>query len=382
MQINEQIHAKLAETSQFLPPHCPNPKCENYGKPPLKENWCQKIGSFYRKNGDRVPRWLCTQGKKTHSFSYAAFECAYWLKRRDLLPAIAQNLGEQSCLRGLARTLGVSQNCIYGQSMRIGRHCLVLHEIALKSINPKRLSTLIFDEMESWEVSQFVPTTHPMFMDYKSGFKLSLSCSPINRKGRMTTEQRTNYKVWCEKYGKVPRNSSTKAVGNILKHLKPIFEKVNEVQIATDEKRTYASELKRLWGDLNYTHMQFNSKEGRSTSYMGKINAEDQYIRQRCSTMRRETLDCMKRHSNTSLRHATYMIKRNFVMATSHTKRKSNPAVKLGLIEKPVKWVDIFSRRVIDGLSLLPVFLKDVYLQKGRTPFFKNSRTHKASYAI
>ena len=382
MPIKEHFQQKLSPKEHFTPTFCPNPHCSNYAKPPKTLNWCKKIGNFTRKDGEKIPRWICLQDDKPHSFSYASFECTYWLKHRNLLPDIAQKVSEQCSLRGIARSLKVSQNCIHSQLMRIGRHCLLLNEWSRKSINPNKLSTLVFDELESWEVSQFVPTTHPLFMDTGSGFKLEAICTPIRRKGRMTELQVEEYEKWKGKYPLASQQSARMAVKSVLQHLKSLYQSKDTVEVATDEKSMYSTLLRKEWKGIKYVHKQYSSKEGRNVGYMGKINQEDQYIRQRCATMRRESLDFMRRHNNTTLRHQIYMLKRNFVQARSGTKRKSNPAVRLELIDEPVDWLQVFSKRVLGGLSQLPKYLQRSYFQQNKTSFFNSNYEHKSVYAI
>lgn len=381
MELNKYLTEKMPPKELFEPQFCPHPKCPMRGQLPVSENWCKKLGNFSRKDGERIPRWLCRQGEKSHTFSYSSFTLTYWLKNREVFSKIAEIETEQLSTRGMARVLNVSQTCVSNHLIRLGRHFTLFNRMAKRSIDPNKLENLIFDELESWEVSQFTPTTHPLFIDSGSGYKLEFTAHPIRRKGKMTEKQKLQYKIWRKKYPLPSQKSSSNAIRAIIQDLKKIYESKDNVVISTDEKKSYQSILKREWSGISFSHQRFSSKVGRHVGDMGKINQEDQYIRNRSSTMRRQTLDFMRRHNNATLRQSIYMAKRNFVQASCRTQRKSNPAVKLGLIGEPVKWSALLNGRLFNEAEKLPDYLRKFYYQENQTPFFSNNYRHQLIFA-
>ncbi len=372
-------HKILSETKPehpFDPPFCPHKDCEFRGLPPKKKKWFRRMSGYQRK-GDKsfVRRYMCTQTSNFHTFSDSSFTLQYWLKKRDLLPKIAECLNEQSSLRGIARTLKVSESLVSGQVLRIGRHCMILHHALLAKVKHQKIDELCFDEMESWEISQHVPTTHGLFIHPRSRFMLSFQSLPINRKGKMTIEQKISLFKWNLKYGRSPQNNSYKLISQSLNYLQHVFSKSQKIKVYTDEKSSYKKALANSWQGHNYEHTQLNGKTQRHVYPMNKINQIDVLIRQRCATMRRETLDFMRRHCNTNLRHFIYMISHNLIKPLANTKRSETPATRIGIFHRPVRWEEILTKRLVEFHRFLPNFLKEVYFKRQFTNFYGQRNT-------
>ena len=109
------------------PPFCPNPACPFHLRD--RQTWrYEKIGFFDRQSPPYlVQRYRCLTCRR--SFSDQTFAATYWMRRADLLAQVF--LRTQSCsgFRQIAREFGVSPTTIAGISSRIGRHCLLFHEL-------------------------------------------------------------------------------------------------------------------------------------------------------------------------------------------------------------------------------------------------------------
>jgi hypothetical protein len=184
-----------------------------------------------------------------------------------------------------------------------------------------------------------------------------------------------------QRWGKSPTSNSFQLITEMLSYLKPLYSN-RKVVVASDKKKSYPYALEKAWkNEVQYKHLRFDSKVNRNVGLMGRINNEDRYIRQRCATMRRESLDSMKRHTNTNLRHCIYLVKRNFVMPITATRRSETPATRLKLLPKPINWEQVFNRRIIGRAKELSGILRSSYFQQGKTPFYKNNQIFSSQFA-
>lgn len=96
---------------------------------------------------------------------------------------------------------------------------MLLHHQLLQQLAQHQITDLCFDELESWEISQHVPTTHGLFLYPGRRFILALFGLPINRKGNMTADQRKSYENWVLKYGKVPKTNYNNLISAVIDYL-------------------------------------------------------------------------------------------------------------------------------------------------------------------
>ena len=150
-----------ANRKKFIPAVCPHKDCEFRGVKPVSDNWYKKIGCYYRKHDRcKVARYQCRQGSKKHTFSVATYTDSYWLHRRNLMPRIAKLLCEGISIRGIARSLKVSETCVSKQIWRIGRKCMLIHQRCLEALEEKKLTQLCFDELVQLGVNKPIPSMY------------------------------------------------------------------------------------------------------------------------------------------------------------------------------------------------------------------------------
>lgn len=93
-----------ARPDRFRPPHCPWRDCPKHQHP---TGFRYTREGSYRRTCDphrKVPRFRCATCGRT--FSRQSFACTYYLKRPELLVAVAAGLVAGSAHRQIARSLG------------------------------------------------------------------------------------------------------------------------------------------------------------------------------------------------------------------------------------------------------------------------------------
>src|SRR6266550_5428800 len=172
--------------SSWAPPFCPNPKCPYHrGDTALWRH--VKIGSYSRKTPPyTVQRRQCVTCRRT--FGTQTFSSTYWLHRPDVLVPVFHGLVGCSGIRQIATEFKASPETIARLAARLGRHCLLFHELH----RPKGLvlEPLAADSFESFEFSQFYPTSFHVAAGRLSRFFYGFTDTELRRKGRMTKKQR------------------------------------------------------------------------------------------------------------------------------------------------------------------------------------------------
>src|SRR5678816_3013220 len=106
-----------ATLRSFRPDFCPSPLCRFHLAP---EGWqWKRFGTYARQCEPRIiPRFRCRHCGVT--FSSQTFSTTYYLKRPELLVAIAQRLLACSGYRQISREARCRHSTVMGQSARLG----------------------------------------------------------------------------------------------------------------------------------------------------------------------------------------------------------------------------------------------------------------------
>ena len=140
------------QPTRFRPPFCPNAGCASRKDP---STWRFLRKGFYDRKARprRVQRYRCTRCGR--NFSSQTFSVTYWLRRPELLEPVFHRLIGCSGFRQIAREWGVSHTTVRRLSDRLGRHCLLFHEMMRPRECPRE--PLVLDGFRSFEHSQYWP---------------------------------------------------------------------------------------------------------------------------------------------------------------------------------------------------------------------------------
>lgn len=271
---------KNKDQLQFIPPYCPNNLCTfHYGSNDV----------FYVKNGrvktSKFPfvnqRYKCSKCKI--QFSANTFSLDFRNRNTDLCENVLHLSMNGMSNNSIAGHLNVSEGTVRNRLKLMARQALIFE----KENKPSTLSEdVAYDGFETFTFSQFDPCYINTAVGKRSHFIYHNTFSPLNRKGRMTNEQKKKNLGLIEKYGPYPRNSVYEESIYIFEELSKIGEGKT---IFSDLHKSYRRALRQT--DLSLFHETISSKARRDpTNPLFPINHLHMLYRHFLSSQKRETI--------------------------------------------------------------------------------------------
>jgi transposase-like protein len=356
------------------PPFCPNPVCVFHRGD--KHLWRYKKIGFYSRQSPpyQVQRWRCDACCR--NFGAQTFSATYWLKRSELIQPVFHRLVSCSGLRQIALEFQASPDTIQRLSDRLGRHALLFHQ----KMRPKGPieEPLALDSFESFEYSQFYPTSYHVVAGRSSHFFYGFTDSECRRRGSMTKRQKERRTHLEERLGRPDPRSIELEVARLLKLVAPYPQ---PLELHTDEHKSYPRAVKRL-PEHAIAHRTISSRAARTTrNPLFEINLLDLLFRHSGSNHKRETIAFSKRRAGAAYRMAVFLIWRNWMRSFSVRTRGPSPAMLLGLTEQLLGVTDVFRRRLFPSLIHLPERWQIYYWKLLQTRPIPGGRSHNLKYA-
>ena len=363
-----------ANTNTFIPPHCPNPKCNHHSG--LHPDWRYKrCGYFWSQSQRRrIPRFLCRCCRR--SFSSQTFAANYWLKRPDVLPQLVTKTTGCMANRQIARDLGVSPSTIDGQLARLGRHCLLYHASRMQSASPA--TAVVIDGLVTFEHSQYWPFHHHLAVEPTSDFIVYFTDSEVRRSGRMTPAQKRKRERLEQRFGRPDPRA-------VLKDVTHLLEVVSAGQVRlvvlSDEHKAYPQAIGRLRCAVE--HLVTSSRERRDRhNRLYPVNLADLLLRHGSANHKRETIAWSKRRQASAERLAVFVVWRNYMNGRREKVRGSpSPAQSRGMRSDRLEVGELLDRRLFPGRIALPERWADYYWRRVRTRALVRQRSHELKYA-
>ena len=355
----------------FRPPFCPRPWCPSHCE---KGSWKYRKAGFYLRQAEpqRIRRYTC--GVCGGSFSWQSYRVSYWLKRPDLLVPVFQRLVACSGFRQIAREFGVSHTTIMRLSERLGRHCLLFQQRAVKEL--KLGEAIAIDGFESFAHSQFHPCHLHVAAGSESHFFYAFTDSELRRKGRMTSWQKRRREEIEAQHGRPDPKSIEKEIAELVR----LLPKGDGLVILSDEHPAYPRGLKR--SGIEVTHRVTPSTAPRTKANpLFPINLIDLLIRHSGSNHKRETIAFSKTRQNVVERLAIFQVWRNFVKSFSEKTQDASPAMRLGLADRKLDPAEILGKRRFPWRVNLPERLDRYYRRLVTTGPRGLSRPHELRFA-
>jgi transposase-like protein len=355
------------------PPFCPNPGCSFHVTCGPGWRW-QRAGFFSRQRAPyRVQRFRCCDCGRY--FSTQTFVATYWLKRPDLFADLFQRLVGCSGYRQIARCLKVSPQTVLTQAARLGRHCLLFHELT-RPKGPLK-EPVALDGFESFEFSQFHPTRFHVVAGKDSHYFYGFTATELRRSGRMTAAQKKKREKIEMRLGRPDPGASERDVATILRLVtreSPSFE------LHTDEHTDYPRALKRL--RVAATHRTISSRASRTPQNpLWPINLLDLLIRHSGANHKRETIAHSKRRQSAIERLLIFLVWRNHLKWFSEQKHTATPAMMLGIAQKRLSVGELLKKRLFVSQVGLPDCWAPYYFRLVRTREIPNNHEHRLRYA-
>ena len=336
----------------FQPPRCPNPGCAEHHSP--RSRFFRRNGRYHPKcRAHAVPRFLCRSCGR--GFSRQTFRMDYRDHRPHLNTLLFGYLTSGIGLRQSARLLGLSRRCTELKFHKIARH---LRHLNLNLRGPLPPSAeLQFDELETYEGRRNTrPLTLPILIEPQTRFMIWAECAPIRPRGRMSTGRERAIAEDRERLG-VRRDESRESILRTLRRGADLTRGQPSVQLSTDEKSTYPSLARQVFGRHRLLHQQTNSKLARGTwNPLFPINHTEAMARDLVGRLRRESWLVSKKGKYLDLQLQIYMAYRNY-QRPRFNRDWASPARMLGFVDERVKprqllgWRQDWSERSVHPLA-------------------------------
>jgi len=354
------------------PPFCPNPRCDSRTNPGI---WHYKKKGFFVRSQrpHRVQRYVCQHCRR--NFSSQTFQTSYWLRRAELLEPVFHRLVGCSGLRQIAREYTSSHSTIQRMSERLGRHCLLFHEMRRPRTGPNE--AIVLDGFRTFEHSQYWPLDLNLVVG-RSHFVYSFNDAELRRGGAMRPSQKRRREQLETKHGRPDPQATQIRVEALLRHVIPPNKCVI---LRSDKHPAYAEAINRI-PDRVIQHETTSSRATRSTSNpLFPVNLADLLLRHSSANHKRETIAFSKRRQAILYRAAIWTVWRNYIKSRSENRRDAPPAQVLGLIDRALTVPDVLEARLFPDRVALPPWLSSCYYARIETRTIKHCKAHEARYA-
>ncbi len=330
---------KSSDQLQLIPPYCPNPRCQfHFGTD----------SRFYVKNG-----WVKTEKAPFRNQRFKCKSCGEQFSTNTFGPDFRKRIGFLServlhfSMNGMsnnsiARLLKVAEGTIRDRLKDMSHQSLIFE----KENYPKKLTEdVAYDGFETFTYSQFSPCYINTAVGSHSMFIYHNTFSPLNRKGRMTLEQKIKNQSLILKYGVYPRDSVFEESVYVLNNLNSIGAGRT---LFTDEHKSYQRAVRSL--DFRMEHQKINSQVRRdSTNPLFPINRLHNLYRHFFSSQQRESISFQKHEAALLEKIQLMKIYRNYMNPKFVKKNKYDPhahewspAMYVGVAERLLSFEDVF----------------------------------------
>ena len=369
---------------RFRPPHCPWPACPAHHD--RKRFRYRRHGAYSRPDDPHraIPRFRCAACGRT--FSRQSFACTYYLKRPELLVPVAAGLVAGSAHRQIARSLHCAPSTVTRLAARLGRHCLLLHVLALQHIQ-EIVEPVVLDHFETFVYSQDDRLGIATDVGQVSWFVYGLQPAPHRRAGRRSARKQAVRAVPPDP----PPEVFVRSTLDTLDVLAP--RAPGGLTLVSDEHPAYRAAVSRHPASRTIQHRVYpnplRGPEGDLASArvrdreMGAVDVLHKLWRHSQAHHRRETIAFGRRSNAVLERAAVMMCWRNFVKGVSERKGdRTTPAMRLELTTRPWSWSDVLARRLFPARLEVPVPWMRIYRREWITPAVGRNTRHELRHAF
>ncbi len=300
---------------QRIPKFCPNDCCRYHRVCRVPEGTFVRYGRHHTAAFGAVQRFRCRGCRRT--FSSQTLSIDYYVKRPVDYRRLLRAMGECAGVRGCARSLGISPNCVINRTMRAARSALWQHAQALEHISLDE--DLAADGFESYAVSQYFPNNLHTLAGVDSQYVYAIDGVTIRRKGRMTDGQKRRRDELEQRCRADPRGVE-KSFARIVEQAVRLHAESARARLTlyTDKKTDYmracaASAAVVGWRQAGrFIHRRISSRAARTVDNpLFAVNYIDRQLRKDLHEHTRETV-CFARNENLQMeRLAIYTAEHN-----------------------------------------------------------------------
>jgi transposase-like protein len=333
---------KSLDQLQLIPPYCPNSSCLFHFGTESK---------FYVKNG-----WVATNKPPYQNQRFKCRRCGMQFSSNTFSLDFRKkeaNLSEQILFfsmngmsnNSISKRLKVSEGTVRDRFKTMSRQSLLFE----KEHAPAKITEdVAYDGFETFTYSQFSPCYINTAVGSFSMFIYHNTFSPLNRKGRMTEEQKRVHRQLVLKHGIYPQSSVYEESLYILNNLS---NKGAGRTLYTDEHKAYLRAVRSF--DCQMEHETIHSEVRRDpTNPLFPINRLHNLYRHFFSSQKRETISFQKHEAALMEKIQLMKIYQNFMKPKFVKKNKFDPhahewspAMYVGVTEKILNFEDVFGIR-------------------------------------
>ena len=324
---------------QFVPPRCPNRRCEAH--------WRPKPGFFTRKGvysarcrPEPIPRFRCRVCRR--GFSRQTFRLDYRDRRPETNAPLFVLLSSGVGLRQAGRTLRLDVHAVQTKFRKVARHLRLLNRNLVRELPGG--CALQLDEIESYEHRRITPLTIPVLIDGPSKMVITIEVAPIRRVAQKGSARRRWLDRFEEKHGR-REDRGHAAVRRTFGRMQRLLGN-RPARLNTDQKATYARMCQARFGDT-VTHTVVSSKLPRTVSNpLFAINLTEAMMRDNNGRLRRRTWLVSKLGSRLRLQAELFAAYRNW-----HRNRHNDdppgytPGVALGFCKRRIEVQELVAWR-------------------------------------
>ena len=334
--------------SRFMPPFCPRPSCVSHRRP---GRGFQRNG-WYRKPSDhkKIPRFRCRDCKK--SCSRQTFSTTYYLKRPQLLVAVATGLAACSAHRQIARSSHCAKTSVTRMAERLGRHAILFHARCRRHLADLG-ETLVHDHLEVFVGRQDQALGIGTAVGSQSWFVYDLDPAPHRGSGRRPDRKRS------EESSSISSRPYVRSIKRTFRGLIPGVSGGGVLTCNVDGRADYRTALRESGLEAKVTLRSYpNPKRGPKGSprspeaverdhAMFPVDQLHQLLRHSCSDHKRETIAFGRRLESILGRAHLMAVWKNFIKSRSERRPdKTTPAMRLGLTDTRWRFERLLSRRL------------------------------------
>ena len=377
---------------RFKPKFCPHRNCRCHARGNPQFRWVRR-GSYTRKCDRRtIPKFQC-KSCGDH-FSQQSFANTYYMKKPELLPAVAAGMVAGSAARQSARSLGCSHTTVVRLRNRLGRHAMLLMSLALENLEEIR-EAVTFDHFETFQYCQEMPLGIGTPVGAGSWFIYDLDPVPHRRGGKMTAARKARLQEQIKRWGGIPVGSYRKSAVSVVKRLLGKVPSDAALDLISDDHPTYRPAVKEACRRRRITHRvhpnpvrgEKHGPRGRQAivrnAAMFPVDQLHRLLRHSDANHKRETIAFGRRANAILLRCFLFIVWRNFVKDLSERKpKRATPAMRLGLTKQLWSWATVLSRRLFPDRLEVPQRWIKLYRQEMRTPAVGVNQLHNLRNAF
>jgi hypothetical protein len=331
-----------------------------------------------------VRRYRCPTCRR--GFSQQTFACSYYLKRPELLLPVAAGLVAGSAHRQIARSLGCAPSTVTRLSARLGRHALLLQALALQQLS-RLEETVGLDHFETFVFSQQDRLGIATPVGQRSWFGYALDPAPHRRSSRRAARKRPLKRPLPP----VEPRAVVRSTQRVFELLRGLAN--GTVEVVSDQAPAYdqAERVSSLGGAIR-RRIYPNPPRGPGSDpaaarerdrQMFAVDLLHKLWRHTQAHHRRETIAFGRRSNAVMERGFLFLVWRNFVKKVSErTNEPITPAMRVGLVPRPLEWPEVFAQRLFPARIQLPAGWMKVYRRGWITPAVGRNVSHKLAHAF